>query len=68
MICRGSKPRRRPAHEGWNVPIAAEHLKTKRNAVAWAPDQRRMNQNANHATVWSPDQRLIQTKFIERRL
>jgi hypothetical protein len=52
----------------------------KRNAVAWAPDQRRMNRNANNASVsspdqrhinaavWSYDQRYIQTKFIERRL
>jgi hypothetical protein len=52
----------------------------KRNAVAWALDQRRMNQNAIDtavwahdqrqidAAVWSYDQRYIQTKFIERRL
>ena len=77
--CRGSKPRRRPQYNGWNIHIAAEHLKIKRNAVAWAPDQRRMNQNAIdaavsspdqrhiNAAVWSSDQRHIQTKFIERR-
>jgi hypothetical protein len=77
--CRGSKPRGRPAYEGWNVPIAAERLNIKPNAVAWAPDQRRMNQNAIDAAVWAHDQRQIdaavwssdqrhnQTKFIKRR-
>jgi hypothetical protein len=65
--------------EGWNVPIAAEHLNIKPNAVAWAPDQRRMNRNAIDAAVWAHDQRQIdaavcssdqrhnQTKFIKRR-
>lgn len=35
-----------------------------RNAVVWAPDQRRMNRNDFDAAVWSYDQRYIQSKFI----
>jgi hypothetical protein len=49
----------------WRVRRIKCIFKT-RNAIAWAPDQRVMNQNANHAYVWSPDQRLIQTKFIKK--